>query len=660
MDNVLRKQLYNEAIRIGDEILFKAEYDGNGIFWKTMSIDYDQKVSWKTDEGIYSGVSGICLFFIELYKQTKDKKYLNVAIEGMRWVEHYCVSNPTSYFAFYTGRMGVSFTMLKMSEVMNDRSYIKKALRIAEPCESFLEQQHVSDLLNGIAGTILGLIHLHSATQEKWVLNKIGLFVEHLLGSVQPGPVGLYWDRSNNNIRGLCGLSHGAAGIGFVFLELGHYFQNEVFYLIAQQAFSYENHWYDDKINNWPDFRKGIWRPDDFEKFEKAYRENNLVFFTNGADTNAWCHGAVGIGLSRLRGLHVLNRYSEDVERSIQKTAKKHINSINQRMTFTLCHGGGGDAELFLQAFQCFRQEQYMDLAENVAKNALQFKKENGLYLSGMHNNDQLEDTGLFLGVAGVAYFYLRVLEPFKTASVLFHVVDSKCNVKINYSNLTLPEVDLRKKLVNKAFPRTAKVIEAFSPQILTLWDSTVSPSVNTLIAFVNLIEKNFLARNTEEKCVLDVFKLELEKISIYNSIQSCAYQHIKEIVTAEKANHLMNPNIDGSRKAILNSDVRILCTEWNWSQSMQHQWIDNLSLSPDVYRLLLKPHNGEILEKEISTLTYTLLTIFGNETIIEEGIERTVQSFEIESAEQIASVKSIIQQQLRELFLAGILIVLD
>ena len=168
MNDELRNRISAEAVRIGEEMLSMAEHDDYGMFWKTMSLDANQKISWIVSESIYSGVSGICLFYIELYKQTKNEKYLHAAVEGMGWVDQHCQNNPSQYYAFYTGRMGVTFAMIKMYEALNDKSYLEKALRIAQPCESFLKEFHCDDLLNGIAGTILGLLHQQPTKTGLW------------------------------------------------------------------------------------------------------------------------------------------------------------------------------------------------------------------------------------------------------------------------------------------------------------------------------------------------------------------------------------------------------------------------------------------------------------------------------------------------------------
>src|SRR5215469_13976551 len=98
-----------EAQRIGDQILKTALQNEHGIYWKTADLNQtDNSVSWIAVESLYTGTSGIALFLLELYEKTHDKKYLTTAKKAMAWVDWYCKTNPTTYYGFITGRLGVS------------------------------------------------------------------------------------------------------------------------------------------------------------------------------------------------------------------------------------------------------------------------------------------------------------------------------------------------------------------------------------------------------------------------------------------------------------------------------------------------------------------------------------------------------------------------
>jgi lantibiotic biosynthesis protein len=83
----------------------------------------------------------------------------------------------------------------------------------------------------------------------------------------------------------LTGLAHGGSGYAFALLELYSVAQDPVFLKTGRGAFGYEDELFDSVSGNWPDLRP-------FNSGNEASR-----FVT------AWCHGAAGIGLARLRAM---------------------------------------------------------------------------------------------------------------------------------------------------------------------------------------------------------------------------------------------------------------------------------------------------------------------------------------------------------------------
>jgi hypothetical protein len=134
MDKITSQRILSEAIRIGDELLKHAETDKDGMSWETMASTGNNDITFSKSESMYTGVAGIALFLLELYRATGDLKYLNASEESMKWVDNSCKKNPIGSYAFITGKMGVSFAMLRMYEVTGRKEYIKKALRIAKKC----------------------------------------------------------------------------------------------------------------------------------------------------------------------------------------------------------------------------------------------------------------------------------------------------------------------------------------------------------------------------------------------------------------------------------------------------------------------------------------------------------------------------------------------
>src|ERR1043166_7289519 len=362
LDNTWRTQIVHEAIRIGDELLTKADYHAYGTSWQTLALDPtdSKRLIWQTSASIYRGVAGMALFFLELHKHVRHNRYLHAAIAGMRWAEHYCHYTPPDSYAFLSGRVGVAYAMAQIAGVTGEHRFIDRALHLVQPASSTLfSSTTAADVINGTAGMVLGLLHLYDASGAQWLLDIIDAGIQRLLQQACFGPQGVYWDRSPQIIRGLCGFSHGAAGIGWGFLALGQYFHNAAFFWLAEQAFAYESVCYNVPQQNWPDFRKGIYEPADYEQHHAAYVAGDRIFFTAGSDINTWCHGAAGIGLSRLQAYTLIPKacYKLDAENAIAKTTRTDVDETSPARSLSLCHGRAGNAELFIEAYRLLQEE---------------------------------------------------------------------------------------------------------------------------------------------------------------------------------------------------------------------------------------------------------------------------------------------------------------
>jgi hypothetical protein len=637
MNDNLRSKILIETIRIGDDLLNRVQKDEHGFSWETMGMGENQSIVWNKSEGIYSGVAGIVLFFIELYKQTNSDKYLEAVTEGSRWVEYYSQNNPTTYYALFTGRMGAAYMMLQVGELLKDKSYHQKALLIAEDCEHFLDQPNgIDDLINGTSGTLLGLIHLHAYTKEKSLLPIIKKYTEHLIEAAHIGLEGLYWDRSSKNIRGLCGFSHGVAGIGYVFLELGKYFKNKNFYWLAEQAFTYENHFYNEETENWPDFRKGHFDNKTFDEHKAEYLKDNKTFFTTSRNMSAWCHGAPGIGLSRLGAYELLNdkRYEKDIESAIAQTHKVTVALENINTPYIVCHGGGGNAMLFLEAYRLFKIDKYIDYAEKVGANGLKSIKEHGEYIPGYSMAD-IEDYSLFMGNAGIGYFYLQLLEPFNTPSIVKPDVRSSDNSVVFEMDINT----IKSKIANRYFPKTMSLCS----EIKFSEEETVQHSI------VNSVKK--AVHNINDQRINCIFNYELDKMTLQNTIESDSLQSISVIVELEKNSTIINGSEDIllSSKLVLSNNAKLLETEW-----------DCINLENDKqgdYYTLSVANVTEVTEHELSQFSYVVLDAFITAKCGIDVLNEILEMYELTSEEDKMKIRDSVSNQITEALKSGILI---
>jgi lantibiotic modifying enzyme len=197
----------------------------------------------------------------------------------------------------------------------------------------------------------------------------------------------------------LTGFSHGAAGIAWALLELSALTGDNRFGEAARAAVSYERSLFSATAGNWPDLRD----PDPSEVSE--VQSNSFV--------TAWCHGAPGIGMARLRSL----RHMDDPVARAEIKAAIHT-TLQQGFggNHSLCHGDLGNLELLLLASQVLNDPLYRTEIDRLAGRILEDIQVRG-WVSGVPQG--IESPGLMTGLAGIGYGLLRLAEPTRVPSLL-------------------------------------------------------------------------------------------------------------------------------------------------------------------------------------------------------------------------------------------------
>ena len=653
------QELLAETVRIGDQLLEESGADRNGRYWHTAN-QVGIEIHWEAETSLYNGVSGIALFLLTLYQQTREERFRNAALEGLGWAEQQ-KPGENDTLAFLTGKLSLPFTWLRAYQILEDDSALDEANKLINQLLPDQVPDTVAEYINGISGSVVGLLHLHHATQNENILRTLDQYIAQLLATVHCHQTGLYWDRSSRNARGLCGFSHGSSGAGYAFLELGYYFQNPAFFWLAEQAFSYERACYNPDAKNWPDFRMSLLTEEDEQRFQEAYQRGELEFFTCGSDMNAWCHGAAGVGLARLRAYEQLGKlvYFDEAIAATKKTRSTDLNSLAPA-TFTLCHGRGGNADLFLEAFRVLNDPRYQRMAEGIAQHALHTWRQEGLYRSGTRYEG--EDRSLFNGIAGVGYFYLRVLSPQTVPSVLAPQLSATYAGSINSSefpHLALSPAEAQEQLLEKRFPRTVHLIRHLNQGQELVTDSSAIAAPLYRRSYwqdfarrqANRLPVNFRAG------VIDVWRLEDSRAALDEQIKSdtlLLFRQKQKVADAERLLSLDEPALL-KETLRLDPDVTLQTTSWNWSQHNTESWLNNLQENEGDHAVLLIPTTQGIREQPLNAFGQTILEAFLDEKTVEDG-RQVVQS---QVADPITSlrIEELMIKQIQAAIRVGLLI---
>jgi len=448
------------ATEIAEELAAAAERDELGVSWRTAAYDVrTEQFAWLANPSIYDGTAGIALFMLEAGEILGEPRYRQLALDALRWCAATSEKRPQP-FLFYGGPLGLVYALARAHALTGDGEFLELARRTA-PSERARLPAMAGDLVSGTAGTILGLLHLHAAIGEAWIIEMLDRLLADLAERGRWTPEGVTWSADKENIRGLCGMAHGNSGVAFVLLEASHYLGRPELLRLALEAQRYEAAFFNAEDESWPDFRRAGRMPDDI--FELRYGHSGDDFFRKVTVMDAWCHGAPGIGLARLRAFELLGGepWRTDAIHAIARTS--HADPSG----FTLCHGHCGNAMTFIEAARVFHDPRYLAMAEAVGERAIASKKERGFYDSGFHMLKNGFDTSLLMGNAGIGYFYLQLIAP-ELRSPLLPRVETRLPVAMRNG---LTEGGIARRLIAASMPGTMQTVEQHaSDQFFTTW----------------------------------------------------------------------------------------------------------------------------------------------------------------------------------------------
>ncbi len=353
---------------------------------------------------LYAGSAGVGLFLVELWRVTGEGWARRAGSGALRQALSRAETiAPADRLGLYTGWSGIALAATRAGRLLGDGALEAAGRALAGRC---VEERPAGayDVIGGRAGAILALLTLAATGDGSWlpVATELG---DELLAAATPAAGGLSWLAPT--IRrgpGLTGLSHGAAGIGYALLELWRATGAQRFRAAAEAAYAYEQYWFDPARGNWADLR---------EYSGRARRSS--------AFTTAWCHGAPGIALSRLRAAELLigGHYRAEAQIALETTQTGTMTALlRPRADFSLCHGLTGLAEVLLAG-----ADSPDLLAETARALALEVTRTGAARYGGAERAWPEGVTGatpaLLVGLAGIGLFYLRRHDPTTPSPVL-------------------------------------------------------------------------------------------------------------------------------------------------------------------------------------------------------------------------------------------------
>ena len=353
---------------------------------------------------LYGGTAGVALFLAHVATITGDDSFRHTAVGAL----HHATSRAATLAAgrrdgFHAGALGVAWAAAAAARLLEEEELHARARALAAGPPPPSGPDRIPDLVCGMAGSIFGLLALANALDDPGLAEDAGATGEMLILRAAITSHGWSWAIPGRRCPAhLCGISHGAAGIGWALLELFAATGEERFRTAATGAFAYERSWLDPTVGRWPDLRIG------------GQRRGPLAAINSGT-AGTWCYGEAGIALTRLRAIAVLGPgpHGGDAEIALETTRRHLASALPYAIDdLSLCHGAGGAADVLLCAAAALagRWQQAADLVTQLGNVALERYAEPGHpWPCGIPGETT---PGLFLGLSGIGWLFLRLHDP--------------------------------------------------------------------------------------------------------------------------------------------------------------------------------------------------------------------------------------------------------
>ena len=400
------------ADRIGTRLCRDALWSGdrcNWLGWAMEAVNGSWLTAYRAQgSSLYDGTAGIALFLGRLYNFTRDALQKSAALGAL----NHAISaagdlDPTLRPALYSGATGIAYATIELGVLFNDDRMVTQGLKALGSAAEIPDGYNWLDIIGGAAGAIQVLLEMADRFCDSDLKERALKHGRLLLRTAVKSDRGWSWDTlPGQTEKHLLGYGHGAGGIGAALARLWSATENAEYRDAALESFRYERSYFSPKDRNWPDLRSmamyGV------PKDQPVY-------------AMAWCHGAPGIGLSRLCAAELMEdaEILQELDDAVQTTAAACSNVVFPASgSLCLCHGLGGNADLLLNAAELRDRQDLRSIAENVGHQAnLQLVRDNLPWPCGVTGAG--ETPNLMLGLAGIGHFYLRLYDSAQVPSIL-------------------------------------------------------------------------------------------------------------------------------------------------------------------------------------------------------------------------------------------------
>ena len=392
------------ATEIADELIAESLAAEDGSRW-WIALEYLKETRAfqlkPISYNLYSGGMGVALFLAAVARVTQRGEYRAAAIAALQPLLQVARDEPVDVIRLSGLGAGVGlgsliYGLASIAALLGDAAGSDRCRAMAVRCvesitDHALERDQQHDLVSGTAGALVAAAKLASLCADLQVEAAMIRMGRRLVAAATaaPGVVPTYHGRP------ITGMAHGAAGVAVALIRLYEFTGERIWLDAAMRHVDFEERLYVERERNYLDYRSRPGQP---------------------AFMSAWCHGAPGIGLSRL----LIHRVTGDanllpqIRRGIEAAAQFTLGHLDH-----LCCGSFGRLDIQWTYGRYLRDEPVMASVRRDVGHLLSRHCEDSGFRLFVNAPIRVFSPGLFVGASGIGYTLLRLASNDALPSVL-------------------------------------------------------------------------------------------------------------------------------------------------------------------------------------------------------------------------------------------------
>ena len=375
---------------IGDRILADAKesvVDGQKeLAWINYTPVGHDRIIYEygaVESDLYSGVTGIGLFFLYLWKIAGEKKYLDSAYACIRPVIHrmHKIADDSCYLTGpFNGLSGYIYVYSKFYLLTGDEDMKEAVLDGLSRMKKIYHRDTSYDVISGSAGAVKVCIslrmHFTGEIRDK-ADEMIRLLSDHLVKNYTAAAGGEISWRSGINDHMYTGYAHGSSGIEEALASVYEIYPSEEIREVLDKSHRFMKMMYNKERHDW----KTVFGKDSY--------------------SCAWCHGGPGILFSKMRQLReglIPENVSEELMNSLSSMKERALGN-----NICYCHGDIGNLEMIRHIAKLLGDEGLERACRSTFEELVPRIPE---YIE----KRQLLSYGFMLGLSGIGYALLAAV----------------------------------------------------------------------------------------------------------------------------------------------------------------------------------------------------------------------------------------------------------